>query len=233
MKQPINSGKTKCMAVNQEFLDLDITVNNKRLDNVDSFVYLGSTMSADGSLSAELNNRIGKAAGAFKSLLPVFVSNISCDVKMKIFQAVVTSTLLYSAETWNISVTDENRLSAFYNRCLRRIMGITWTDRISNRRLYEMSNQTSLITILRKKRLNWFGHVVRMNNTRLPNRLMFWSPSGRRRRGRRPTTWLDTIERDLAQLDITSDEAATLAKDRNQWNHLVTALCVCDTTAPE
>ena len=92
----INSKKTKVIDVAKERNDITTTLRNQiSLENVDEFVYLGSTISHNGNLTPELDNRIGKAANAFNRLLPVMChKSIKMPTKIAIYQAVVQSTLL-------------------------------------------------------------------------------------------------------------------------------------------
>ena len=65
-------------------------------------------------------------------------------------------------------------------------------------------------------RLKWFGHVQRMDASRIPRRLYFWNPThGRRRRGRPRTAWKDTINKDINKMDLgwSVEEAEVAAKD--------------------
>ena len=54
--------------VRQAYIEPNIFVQGKRLGVVDDFVYLGSTMSRDGILDAEIHQRIAKASVAFGRL---------------------------------------------------------------------------------------------------------------------------------------------------------------------
>ena len=55
-------------APGEPYIEPNITVNGARLDFVDTFVYLGSTVSRDGSLDAEIYSRISKASVVFGKL---------------------------------------------------------------------------------------------------------------------------------------------------------------------
>ena len=207
----INSKKTEVMDVAKERNDITTTLSNqKSLENVDQFVYLGSTISHNGNLTPELDNRIGKAANAFNRLLPVMRhKSIKMPTKIAIYQAVVLSTLLYGSENWNTTVQEEKQLAAFHTRCLRRIRGVSWQDHVPNEVIFERTSQVPLINILRHKRLTWLGHVTRMHQTRLPRRLLHWEPRGHRRPGRPRMRWKDTVSRAYKTLNFPSK--------RQQW----------------
>ena len=79
----------------------NIFLNGQRLDVVDSFIYLGSTLSRDTSLDAEINLRVQKATKAFGCLENRVWSDRSITIRTKIcvYHSCVLSCLLYSSET--------------------------------------------------------------------------------------------------------------------------------------
>ncbi|XP_022809588.1 uncharacterized protein LOC111346575 [Stylophora pistillata] len=74
------------------------------LESVDNFTYLGSTLSSHANVDAEVNYRIQQAAAAFEKLQSrVFQDrDIRLDTKIKVYKAIVVTTLLYGSETWTI-----------------------------------------------------------------------------------------------------------------------------------
>lgn len=74
-----------------------IIIGDHSLEVVDKFTYLGSTISCNLSLDAELNVRIGKAATAMARLTKKVWENtrLTLNKKMKVYEACVLSTLLY------------------------------------------------------------------------------------------------------------------------------------------
>ena len=49
-----------------------------------------------------------------------------------------------------------------------------------------------------------------------------WTPSGKRKRGRPKETWRRTVERERAELGLTSwAAAAVVAKNRDKWRTLL------------
>ena len=49
-----------------------------------------------------------------------------------LYQALVMSVLLYSAETWTLLAADMKTLEAFHMRCQRQILDIRWCAHVSN-----------------------------------------------------------------------------------------------------
>ena len=47
------------------------------------------------------------------------------------------STLLYGADAWPITVANGRRLEAAHHRWLRRILHVTWRDKIPNKIIME------------------------------------------------------------------------------------------------
>ena len=192
---------------------------------VEHFKYLEAYCSTDGTNTKELNFRVGKAAGAFKELDKIWKDRyISLPTKMQIYNACVLSTLLYGAECWSLKDRDEKRLDAFDMRCQRKILKIKWSQHIRNLDIRLKTCQTQLTHLIRKRRLQWFGHVQRMDNTRLPLKLYRWTPThGKRKPGRPRTTWKDVIRRDIDSVfpGWTVEEAEVAARDRRVWAHFL------------
>jgi hypothetical protein len=58
-----------------------------------------------------------------------------------------------------------------------------------------MNVTRSLLDGIKTKQLQWYGHVQRMEEGRLPKEVMKWRPPGGRKRGRPKLTWADGIRR--------------------------------------
>ena len=77
-----------------------ITVKGQRLQVVDKFTYLGSTLSGVRHIDDEINARIAKASAAFDRLRGSIWdrSGIRLDTKLKVYRLVVLPTLLYACK---------------------------------------------------------------------------------------------------------------------------------------
>jgi hypothetical protein len=64
-------------------------------------------------------------------------------------------------------------------------------ERIKNEYIKEVmgvKEKADIVDIIDRKRLQWYGHVKRMKDERLPKLIMEWIPGERRKRGRQRKT---------------------------------------------
>ena len=94
----ISLRKTNILAQGTE-IPLVITINNTEKKVVDTFTYLGSTVSSSTSRAAEISCRITKTAAVMAKLNKrVWVNDLLSErTKMCVYQACVLSTLLYGS----------------------------------------------------------------------------------------------------------------------------------------
>ena len=105
-----------------------IFIDNTKLEVAHRFNYLGSTVTDNLSLDAELDIRFGKAATTLGCLTSRVWNNskLTTKTKMAIYNACVISTLLYGSESWPTYSRQEKRLDVFYLRSLHKVLGIAW-----------------------------------------------------------------------------------------------------------
>ena len=174
-----------------------IRIGSQVLNAVERFQYLGSTISSNLSLEPEISSTIAKASAAMSKLHKRVWSNnnLTVNTKMQVYKACVLSTLLYSSESWTSYAAQERRLNTFHLRCLRRILGIKWQDRIPNTDVLEQAGLPTIFTLLSQRRLRWLGHVRRMEDGRIPKDLLYGELSeGSRPRGRPRLRFKDTCK---------------------------------------
>ena len=149
---------------------------------------------------------------------------INVKTKINLYKSNVRSVLLYGCTTWCPSSADERKLEVFENKCMRNILRIFWPRRISNVELRERVRVEKLSVVVLRRRLEYYGHLIRSNNE-IGKTAARWTPEGRRARERPGRTWRRSMEEELRDGGITWGEARRLAKDRNVWRTTTTALC--------
>ena len=87
---------------------------------------------------------------------------------------------------------------AFEMKCLRRICGVTWEDRISNQEIRERTGQNvNIMERIRDGQRRWFGHVQRMGGQRWPKTALHGRVDGMRPRGRPRDSWIKIFKREI------------------------------------
>ena len=142
--------------------------------------------------------------------------NISIPLKIRLFNCLVVSILLYNAVTWTMNKTLTKALSSGYNRLLRYALNIRWARGVhqpTNAEIFELNNLQPIATTLRRRRLTFVGHCYRCFES-APQPIMdvlFFSLKGTRTRGNRSNYRKLLSEETL--LDETSLQNAMLNRD--------------------
>nr|VZI27467.1 unnamed protein product [Spirometra erinaceieuropaei] len=212
-----------------------INVNRTQLQVVENFPYLGSTLSRNTKIDDEVANRISKASQAFGRLQSTVWNRhgLQLSTKLKMYKAVILPTLQYGVETWTVYARQARRLNHFHLSCLRRILRLNWQDRIPDTEVLERTGILSIYSMLRQMQLRWSGHLVRMDDERLPKRLFYGDvATGSRRQGGQIRRYKDTLKSSLKRLHINPTNWEELARNRPTWRRTVkTALLSTKPTA--
>ena len=170
--------------------DQPILLENKPIDTVDSFNYLGNIEDVLGGTETDIQDRIHKARHAFSSLNKLWnTEQIDLSTKLRIYKSNVLAVLLYGSETWFFTKTLEKKIQTFVNRCLRRIKKIFWPHVIRNEDLWAQTNCPQISPQIKSRKWRWMGHTLRKNDNEISKVSLQWNPQGKRRRGRPKKTW--------------------------------------------
>ena len=234
MGMKINLEKTEVQHIGRSTKQMVVKINGQLLKQVSDFVYLGGNISSDGTLDKDIGRRIGLASGAMQNLNKIWrARDLSIATKVRMYQTLILSLLLYNSETWALRAKDENRLRVFEMTCLRRIMGVTRRDRIRNSRIRKLLDmERDVVERIKERRLRLYGHIMRMDQKRLPVIALQGEVKGKRSRGRPRKRWLDCVKEDCEEVGITIQEAGRVAKERTSWRTVVTRLPMRAAAAP-
>ena len=177
--------KTQIMTNSEGKFTSEIKINNEPLKIVDTLKYLGEIIDDKGS-NTEIKSRTGQAVAALSKL------NMICNykalqqkLKIKLMLSLFSSLFVYECETWTITNELQGTMRAIEMRCLRRLLNITYRERITNIEVRsivtrEICPHSELLAIVITKKLKWFGHVIRSNT--MYKTLLQGTIDGKRRR---------------------------------------------------
>ena len=222
----LSTVKTKLLVAGDSDADdiRPLRLDGGEVECVTEFKYLGSIVEAKGGIAQEVGERIAKASKAFGALRePIFRKcDLSLRTKRKVYRAVVLGVLLYGSETWTTKRDTIRRLEVFHNRCLKGILGITAaqqrTEHLSTVQIAEhFGMRESLEDLMTARRLRWLGHVARIDEDRIPKRMLFgWLPQQRPAHGTK-MRWRDRARKDLKKFGIEEGSWYKVAQDRGSW----------------
>ena len=221
----ISAAKTETQRISRNPVkdNINIDIAGIKLNQVEDFTYLGGVISSDGRCGHDIRKRIGLATGASSSLNIIWASkDINKDTKVRVYKSLVLSILLYNSETWTLKEADKSRLRVFEMTVLRRICGVTLRDRWRNEDIRSsLGMEMDIVKQVQRRRLTYFGHVIRMDKERWPNVILHGNIHGSRPKGRPRKRWMDCINADCEEMDITLIGATRLAEDRTAWRNMV------------
>ena len=65
------------------------------------------------------------------------------------------------------------------------------------------TNMEPISACVRRRRLRWLGHVLRLPNNSLARVTLRWTPQGKRKRDKPKITWRRSVEADLRDAGLT------------------------------
>ena len=184
----ISAEKTQLMTNNMNGINTDITIDNKELETVHSFKYLGAILLDEGS-KPEVLSRIVQTTAAVTKL------NVNWKDKNRLMCSLAMSIFLYACETWTI--TTERRIQALEMRCFCKLLGISYRDHIANEEVKDKIGNAigpyeDFLTSVKRRKLKWYKHVTQ--SSVLANTILQGTVQGGRRRGRQRKRWEDNIK---------------------------------------
>ena len=183
-----------------------------------AFKYLGTTIHQDGGCKTEVQLRISRAWDKWRESTGVLCDKkVPKKLKVLIYKTVIRPVMLYGAETWPLTDYLAERFSVCEMRMLRYCLGISLEEHRTNESIREEANVMNILDMMKRRRLQWFGHVCRREREEDIRKVYELRVEGRRSRGRPKHRWKDTIKKDLQSCSLNEEDA----QDRIRWRSLI------------
>ena len=77
------------------------------------------------------------------------------------------------------------RIRSFETKCLRKILNIKWQQKIKNKEIMKRTGtDINIMQRMIERKMNFFGHICRMQDERLIKQVIFGIMDGKNKRGR-------------------------------------------------
>ena len=103
--------------------------------------------------------------------------DVTSKTKTHIYHAIVENTFIYTAETWCLKAKTVAKLNSTESDFWRRSARISRKDKIRSTVIKQKMNIVrSLLDDMQTNQLQWYEHVQRTEEGRLPKEVMKWRP---------------------------------------------------------
>jgi len=228
----VSADKTKYMVMSRDQNAgriQSVRSDNNTFERVEEFKYLGTTLTNQNSIAEEIKSSLRSGNACYHSVL-LSSRLLSKNLKMKIYRTIILPVVLYGCEAWSMTLREERKLRVFENMVLRRIFGPRRDEvmgewrRLRNEELNDLYSSPNIVRVIKSRRTRLAGRVARMGEEREVNRVLVGKPEGKRPLGRPRLRWVDNIRMDLQEVGCGYMDWIGLAKDRDRWRTLVSAV---------
>ena len=163
----INIKKTKEMVVSKKpnSPKINIAIDGEQIEQVTSYMYLGSLITDDGRSEKEIKRRPIIARSTFTNMRALLsCRGINLKTRLRAIKCYIWPALLYGAETWTITKSLLSRLDVFEMWVYRRVLKISWTEKITNEEvLRRMGTGREIVRQFKTRKLQYLGYRIRHN----------------------------------------------------------------------
>ena len=197
-----------------------VSINNAPVQNSLSFKYLGVWLTGDNINIGkdELNHRVNSAHNAFAENRKLLTNmHVHLGTRIMFLESLVRSRLTYGCHAWRPTQAEISKIESTYRYFLRCMIwngharvnppqenhdssdetddDIDWSYVITNEKLYQITNSSSISEFVEKRRIHWISHVIRRENSDVCKILTFHSTK-RKEIGRKCQSILERAVKD-------------------------------------
>lgn len=229
----INRRKTQFMK-NKHVPDRELCLGTEKLEEVQSYVYLGRSINMQNDTRQEVTRRRMAAWAAYNNIKS-FAHQVSDNRKRaQLFDSAILPALCYASETWASTKGTLNHVRTTHRALERSLMQVSKHQqrrlKISSSSIREKSLVEDPQVRIIKGKMRWAGHIARRQDDRWTTRCTEWYPRGvKRPLGRPPTRWSDSVSLNWKSYSNENNDRRrrlphwlTAARDRLTWRSVGT-----------
>jgi hypothetical protein len=217
-----------------------VKIGTEAIVFAESFRYIGTTVCPDGTVDKEIKIRINKMKFSYYTFRDNIFQNRHLGIvsKLQLFRMYVINSGTFNESAWVCKDAKLKKLNSAARALLMRIFGMKWYHRVSYDFLIKLCRLVGVDMYpmhiwVKLDRISYFGHLMRMDDSRLAKQLFFGELDVEKHRpvGRPRTTWNDCVLQDLedfgfgSKADLLSDEGwlrvKELTLERDSWRVLL------------
>ena len=185
------------MTNNTNGISTGITIDNKKLETVSSFKYLGVIVSDKGS-KPEVLSRIAQTTAAVTKLKVILNDKtIAISSKIRLMRSLAMSIFVCACGTSTITAGIERRIQALEMRCFRKIVSVWYRDHITNEEVKTRIGNAigpyeGFLISVKTRILKWYRHDTRSSG--LAKTILKGTVEGGRRIDRQRKRWEGNIK---------------------------------------
>ena len=185
-----------------------------------NYEYLGTLIHENSDTETEIKSRIEQARQSFMKWKNLLCNiRLHIETKLRALKCYVWPILLYGVEAWTIKQTMIKKLKVTEMWFYRRMFKVLRTRKISNLQTLQTINKSrELFTIITSRKSQYLGHVMRNDKYQLLKLILEGKIIGKRRPGRRLTSWLQNIKQ---WTNTSTEKLLHSTLDRNAFRKLV------------
>ena len=217
MKVSTKKAKAEFVVITRTPGEYDIYMDQNEITQSRNYYHLGVNVGEDNLQETEINSRIAKYNKNVGMLCPLVKDRHKPrECKITIYRSILKPILMYGSEIWSLTAKTESKLHAAVMRVLRLVKGVTRRDKIRNANIRGEWNIIQLLEDIKRGRLRWYGHVMRMGEEKKQRRYLEWRPAWKRSVGRPRKRWIEGVDKALQRRGKSLGEVTATQKYENR-----------------
>jgi hypothetical protein len=104
--------KTRVIGISRQPFPVNLTIDQKQLENVESIKSLGSLLTNDGRCTYEIKSKVAMEKAVFNKKRAVFTIKIDLELRKKLVKCYIFIVALYNVENWALRSVDHKHLES-------------------------------------------------------------------------------------------------------------------------